>query len=108
VAVAVDSEVVLINPGVGDKLIVDKTDTLLVEAPEESKFMTNERTTGAATWELVDSEKWDNGIRIMIRHFKPVRQVSSMCVMFSFLEFTFFFYSGHLACKGRLLFGCDA
>jgi len=74
-AVAVDSDVMLINPGVGDKLIVDKTDTLLAEAPEESKFSTNERTTIAAQWELVDSEKWENGIRILIRHFKPVRQV---------------------------------
>lgn len=78
IAVAVDSDVALINPGVGDKLIVDKTDTLLSEPLEESKFVSNERTSSTAQWEPVDSEKWDLGIRIMIRHFKQVRQVITL------------------------------
>jgi hypothetical protein len=74
-AVAYDSVVVLLNPGVGDKLIVDKTDALLTESPEQNGSPP-ERVAAVAQWEPVDTEKWDSGIRILIRHFKTVRQVS--------------------------------
>lgn len=36
VAVAADRKLLLINPGVGDNLVVAKTDALLKEIPEES------------------------------------------------------------------------
>jgi len=74
-AVAYNSEVVLLNPGVGDKLIIDKTDNLLAEAPENQENVIAERVAGVAQWEPVDIEKWDSGIRILIRHYKTVTQV---------------------------------
>jgi len=74
--VAVDLDVVLINPGVGDKMIVEKTDSLLAESPDQSDYTPPERVSAVVQWEPKDDEKWEQGIRIMIRHFKQVRQVT--------------------------------
>ncbi|ODM96933.1 Ribosome biogenesis protein BOP1 [Orchesella cincta] len=75
-AVAADSDVMLINPGVGDKLIIEKTDLLLSETPDQGDYHPSERVKGAVQWEPVDEEKWSKGIRILIRHFKNVNQVT--------------------------------
>lgn len=74
-AVAMDSDVMLLNPGVGDKLIVEKTDLLLSETLDQGDYHPSDRLQSAVTWEPVDEEKWDKGIRILIRHFKNVNQV---------------------------------
>lgn len=76
-AVAVDLDVCIINPGVGDKLVVEKTDALLKEGPagEVDPSAVPEKVSAVVQWEPVDEEKWDKGIRILIRHFKKVNQV---------------------------------
>nr|CAD7403231.1 unnamed protein product [Timema cristinae] len=76
IAVAADRKVLLINPGVGDHLTVSKTDTLLKEAPPQD-FTVTARVKAAVQWEEEISEDlWDSGIRIIINHFKEVRQVT--------------------------------
>nr|CAD7573145.1 unnamed protein product [Timema californicum] len=76
IAVAADRKVLLINPGVGDHLTVSKTDTLLKEAPPQD-FTVAARVKAAVQWEEEISEDlWDSGIRIIINHFKEVRQVT--------------------------------
>lgn len=76
-AVASDQDVMLINPGVGDKLIVEKTDLLLKEIPDQGEYHPSDRIKGAVTWEdVVEDDKWDKGIRVIIRHFKNVNQVT--------------------------------
>lgn len=79
-AVAADSDVMLINPGVGDKLIIEKTDLLLSESPDQCDYHPSERIQGAVQWEPVDEDKWEKGIRILIRHFKNVNQVFTLYI----------------------------
>lgn len=76
-AVAAESDLFLINPGVGDKLVVKKTDALLQDGVEQGDYKANEKVANAVTWEPVatDDSKWAKGTRIIIRHFKRIHQV---------------------------------
>ena len=40
----------LLNIGLGDKLVVDQTDELLSEPPEDSNYMPPERIKAAVQW----------------------------------------------------------
>ncbi|XP_014273878.1 ribosome biogenesis protein BOP1 homolog [Halyomorpha halys] len=77
VAVAVERRILLINPQLGDSLVVSKTDDLLDTPPPEDK-LTSERIKAAVQWEHVSSsnDDWNKGIRIVLHHFKEVKQVS--------------------------------
>lgn len=75
IAVAADRKVLLINPGVGDHLVCSKTDALLDEPPEQDVIVP-ERVKTAIQWEQVPEDIWKNGIRVIINHFKEVRQVT--------------------------------
>ncbi|KAG7203143.1 hypothetical protein KM043_010263 [Ampulex compressa] len=75
IAVAADRKVLLINPGVGDHLITSKTDRLLEIIPQ-SDIMVNERVKSAVQWEQADDEHWPKGIRVILNHFKTVKQVT--------------------------------
>ncbi|KAJ4448548.1 hypothetical protein ANN_10566 [Periplaneta americana] len=75
VAVAADRKVLLVNPGVGDHLLCSRTDSLLEEAPEQD-IIVSERVKAAVQWEHPSEEIWKNGIRVIINHFKEVRQVT--------------------------------
>ncbi|XP_012525411.1 ribosome biogenesis protein BOP1 homolog [Monomorium pharaonis] len=75
IAVAADKKVLLINPGVGDNLITSKTDQLLEIIPQ-SEIIVSDRVQCAVQWEQVDGEHWSNGIRIILNHFKTVKQVT--------------------------------
>ncbi|XP_034943857.1 ribosome biogenesis protein BOP1 homolog [Chelonus insularis] len=75
IAVAADRKILLINPGVGDHLVTSKTDKLLEIIPESDKVMP-ERVASAVQWEQAEGENWQKGIRIIINHFKTVKQVT--------------------------------
>lgn len=75
IAVASGKRVLLINPQVGDSLIVRKTDDLLAEAPK-SETVDNERITTAVQWVDVTEEEQKSGVRIVINHFKEIKQVT--------------------------------
>nr|XP_018906678.1 PREDICTED: ribosome biogenesis protein BOP1 homolog [Bemisia tabaci] len=75
VAVAADRKLLLINPSVGDFLVVGKTDTLLDEPPEQTAIVA-ERIKAAVQWEHPEKELWDKGIRIVINHFKEIKQIT--------------------------------
>ncbi|XP_035910263.1 ribosome biogenesis protein BOP1 homolog [Anopheles stephensi] len=75
VAVASGKRVLLINPKVGDYMLVKKTDDLLSEAPR-SDTVDNERIKSAIQWSEVTEEESKAGIRIVITHFREVRQVT--------------------------------
>lgn len=78
VAVAADKKVLLINPKVGDNLAQSKTDRLLgLVPPEELTKITSERVRTAVNWEhVLSGEQYDVGVRIVINHFKEVKQVA--------------------------------
>jgi ribosome biogenesis protein ERB1 len=75
-AIAIDSDVFLVNPGVGDKLVVKKTDTLLKDELDQGDYKAGDKVSNAVTWEPVDELKWAEGIRVVIRHFKRIHQAS--------------------------------
>ncbi|CAL7948898.1 unnamed protein product [Xylocopa violacea] len=75
IAVAADKKVLLINPGVGDHLITNKTNQLLEIIPQ-SDVIVNERVKTAVQWEHAEGEHWINGIRVILNHFKTVKQVT--------------------------------
>ncbi|KAL0127470.1 hypothetical protein PUN28_005626 [Cardiocondyla obscurior] len=75
IAVATDKKVLLINPGVGDNVTVNKTDELAKIIPQ-SEIMVSDRVQKAVQWEQANDESWNNGIRIILNHFKTVNQVT--------------------------------
>ncbi|KAH9361708.1 hypothetical protein HPB48_005139 [Haemaphysalis longicornis] len=78
VAVALEKTVHIINPGVGDKLVLSNTDTVLSSLPEESKPSEGTKFT-AANWEAVSpaSEEFTSqGLRLSVVHRHTVSQVT--------------------------------
>ncbi|XP_011863795.1 PREDICTED: ribosome biogenesis protein BOP1 homolog [Vollenhovia emeryi] len=75
IAVAADKKVLLINPGIGDNHIASKTDQLLEIIPQ-SEIIVSDRVQSAVQWEQAEGEHWSNGIRIILNHFKTVKQVT--------------------------------
>ncbi|CAD7015168.1 ribosome biogenesis protein BOP1 homolog [Ceratitis capitata] len=75
IAVATGNRLLLINPKVGDKLIVKKTDDLLAETPQVDT-MESERIKTAVQWSVAEKEEQEKGVRIVITHFKPIQQVT--------------------------------
>ncbi|XP_037950233.1 ribosome biogenesis protein BOP1 homolog [Teleopsis dalmanni] len=75
IAVATGNRLLLINPKVGDNLIVKKTDDLLSEEPKNEQ-LESERIKNAVQWATADSAEQEKGVRVVITHFKPIRQVT--------------------------------
>lgn len=76
VAVASGQRLLLINPKVGDKLWTKKTDELLNEPPQNDDNMDNDRLNVAVQWSQAEGEEFQKGVRLVINHFKPIRQVT--------------------------------
>lgn len=75
IAVAAEKKVLLINPGVGDNRITNSTDKLMEIIPQSDAIIP-ERVQSAVKWEQADEENLKNGIRIILNHFKIVKQVT--------------------------------
>uniref|UniRef100_A0A1Q3EX49 Ribosome biogenesis protein BOP1 homolog n=1 Tax=Culex tarsalis TaxID=7177 RepID=A0A1Q3EX49_CULTA len=75
IAVASGKRTLLINPHVGDSLISKKTDDLLAEAPKH-EVVDNERISTAVQWVEVAEEEQKAGVRIVINHFREIKQVT--------------------------------
>ncbi|CAG5099821.1 Similar to GH22027: Ribosome biogenesis protein BOP1 homolog (Drosophila grimshawi) [Cotesia congregata] len=74
IAVAAGQKVLLINPGVGDHLVTSKTDKLMEIIPQ-SDVVVNERVQSAVQWEQAAGDNWDQGVRVILNHFKIVKQI---------------------------------
>ncbi|XP_023305270.2 ribosome biogenesis protein BOP1 homolog [Lucilia cuprina] len=75
IAVASGNRLLLINPKVGDKMLVKKTDDLLAEAPQNDA-LESERIKTAVQWSTAEAAEQEKGVRVVINHFKPIRQVT--------------------------------
>lgn len=71
VAVAYESLVLVLNPGLADRLVVSATDQLLSswQPPEEGKEQ-------AVSWTLAEGDEYEKGHRLTLTHPKAVRQVT--------------------------------
>lgn len=87
----------IINPGVGDQLVVSKTDSILSTPPvqasiglldfyfktiffiyydiDDKLFSVSDKVKAVVQWNEATSEEWENGIRIVLNHFKEIKQV---------------------------------
>ncbi|TRY70438.1 hypothetical protein TCAL_06529 [Tigriopus californicus] len=75
-AVACENMVVLISAGVGDKVVVDQTEELLKEAPDNTGYIPPERVKNAVAWSLPEkSDKLPKSALIVLKFFKNVKQV---------------------------------
>ncbi|CAH1102227.1 unnamed protein product [Psylliodes chrysocephalus] len=75
VLVASGQEVMLINPNVGDFLVNSKTDAVLQEVPK-SDVVVPDRVRTTIQWSEPDSEQHQRGVRLILKHFKDVSQVT--------------------------------
>jgi len=76
VAVAVDTKVLLINTGVGDKLVNERTTELLAEEPDNTGYVPPVRLVQAVKWMTAVDEEYPPGTLVVVNHFKPVKQVT--------------------------------
>lgn len=74
IAIATGKRFILINPSIGDKLLIKNTDEILKEMPK-GDVIESERIRTAVQWNIPDDQEYNMGIRIVINHFKEVKQV---------------------------------
>ncbi|KAJ6644003.1 Ribosome biogenesis protein BOP1 like [Pseudolycoriella hygida] len=75
IAVASGQRLILLNPKVGDKMLIKKTDDILIEAPKID-VLESERIKSAVQWAAAEGNEYETGYRIIITHFKPIKQVT--------------------------------
>lgn len=75
IAIASGQRLILVNPKVGDRMLTERTDEILVEAPK-SDLIENERIKTAVQWATSEGDEKDVGFRLVITHFKPIKQVT--------------------------------
>lgn len=75
IAVATGQRLLLINPRVGDKLLIKNTDEILKEMPV-SDVLESERIRSAVQWNTSEGSEYEMGTRIVINHFKEIKQVT--------------------------------
>lgn len=75
ILVASGNRVLLVNPHVGDFLVSNKTDEVLKDIPQ-SDVIISERVRTTVQWEVADEATYKTGIRYVLKHFKPVKQVT--------------------------------
>ncbi|XP_060533643.1 ribosome biogenesis protein BOP1 homolog [Cylas formicarius] len=75
ILVASGHNVFLINPDVGDFVVSSTTDTVLEEAPKSDEIII-ERIRTTVQWCEPEQELHSKGVRIQLKHFKEVSQVT--------------------------------
>ncbi|XP_063927142.1 ribosome biogenesis protein BOP1 homolog [Zophobas morio] len=76
ILVASGNRVLLINPHLGDFVVCSKTDSIL-ETPPQSDAIVSERIKTTVEWcNSVEANLFDRGVRITLKHFKEVSQVT--------------------------------
>lgn len=56
-------------------MLTKRTDEILVEAPKIDQIE-NERIKTAVQWAVCDGDDYEKGFRLIITHFKPIKQVT--------------------------------
>ena len=69
-------QVLLINTGVGDKLVNERTSELLSEEPDNSGYVPPVRLAQAVKWSTGGGDEYPTGTLVVVNHFKPVKQIS--------------------------------
>lgn len=56
-------------------MLTKKTDEILIEAPKID-LIENDRIKTAVQWSTSDGDEYEKGFRLVITHFKPIKQVT--------------------------------
>ena len=77
-AVAVDTKLLLINSGLGDKLVNKRTEELVGQQPDNSGYQAPARVSQAVRWSEGEGEGEEGpaGTLVIIHHFKSIKQVT--------------------------------
>lgn len=75
IAVASGQRLILLNPKVGDHVLTKKTDEILIEAPKVD-VLESERIKAAVQWTTAEGEAYEKGERLVLNHFKTIKQVT--------------------------------
>jgi len=76
VAVTLENKVLLINTGVGDKVIVDRTNELLSEEPDNIGYVPPVKLAQAVKWDNKDLKAYPKGTLVCVSHFKTLSKVT--------------------------------
>ncbi|XP_061197281.1 ribosome biogenesis protein bop1-A-like [Saccostrea echinata] len=76
VAVAVGLSVLLINPGLGDKMVTINTDNVINSPPASEEDTTGKKLY--VNWSVIDpsDKRYEKGVRFTLQHAKEVSQVT--------------------------------
>ncbi|CAB4059063.1 ERB1 [Lepeophtheirus salmonis] len=77
IAIGVESRVLLVNAGVGDKLIVDRTNELLKDPPAiNDNYVLPEKIRTTVKWELPEKDRDPEESLVVVSHFKSVKHIT--------------------------------
>lgn len=76
VAVTLENKVLLINTGVGDKVVVDRTNELLSEEPDNIGYVPPVKLAQAVKWDNKDLKAYPKGTLVCVSHFKTLSKVT--------------------------------
>lgn len=76
-AVVIENKVIFLNPEtyLTDKLVVQQTNAVFREEPEQGDYVQPERVRTAVTWRKPTPDEWAKGYRIVLEHFRMVKQI---------------------------------
>ncbi|KAF4533301.1 hypothetical protein B566_EDAN004422 [Ephemera danica] len=76
-AASAGKRLLLCTPQVGDINKISSTDELLSDPPQQDpNVIVPERVRTAVQWMQAEGAEWDAGLRVIINHFKELRQVT--------------------------------
>ncbi|XP_076049207.1 ribosome biogenesis protein bop1 isoform X2 [Oratosquilla oratoria] len=76
-AVVVEKDVICLNPEtyMTDKVVVQQTNSIFKEEPDQGDYIQPDRVKSAVTWRKATDEEWAKGWRIVVTHFKSVKSI---------------------------------
>lgn len=76
-AIVIENKVIFLNPEtyLMDKLVVQQTNAVFREEPDQGDYIQPDRVKTAVTWRKPTPDEWAKGYRIVLEHFRMVKQV---------------------------------
>ncbi|XP_045597666.1 ribosome biogenesis protein bop1-A [Procambarus clarkii] len=75
--IVLENKVIFMNPEtyLTDKVIVQQTNSVFKEEPDQGDYMQPERVKTAVTWRKPTADEWAKGYRTILEHFRSVKQI---------------------------------
>ncbi|KAG7174653.1 ribosome biogenesis protein BOP1 homolog [Homarus americanus] len=75
--IVLESKVIFMNPEtyLTDKVVVQQTNSVFKEEPDQGDYIQPERVKTAVTWRKPTGDEWAKGYRVVVDHFRSVKQI---------------------------------